>query len=80
MRTAALLLLLTAVAGVALAQGTTASLTGTVTSGGNPLPGATVTISSPALQGTRDELLGNNRSVVEAYLGGQPDLAARDVA
>ena len=32
---------------------TTASLTGTVTLGGNPLPGATVTISSPNLQGTR---------------------------
>src|SRR5581483_6118516 len=32
---------------------TTANLTGTVTLGGNPLPGATVTISSPNLQGTR---------------------------
>src|SRR3954454_24966979 len=32
---------------------TTANLTGSVTLGGNPLPGATVTISSPSLQGTR---------------------------
>ena len=55
-----LLLLLTAVAGVALAQGTTASLTGTVTSAGNPLPGATVTISSPALQGTRATVSGGS--------------------
>jgi outer membrane receptor protein involved in Fe transport len=32
---------------------TTSSLTGTVTLGGNPLPGATVTISSPNLLGSR---------------------------
>ena len=37
----------------AFAQGTTGILTGTVTHEGNPLPGATVTISSPSLQGTR---------------------------
>ncbi len=37
----------------ALAQGTTATLTGTVTNEGVPLPGVTVTISSPNLQGTR---------------------------
>ncbi len=37
----------------AFAQGTTGTLTGTVTHEGNPLPGATVTISSPSLQGTR---------------------------
>jgi len=36
-----------------LAQGTTGTLTGTVTTAGNPLPGATVTISSPNLQGSR---------------------------
>jgi hypothetical protein len=40
------------VASSALAQ-TTASLSGTVTLGGNPLPGASVTISSPSLKGTR---------------------------
>ena len=37
----------------AFGQTTTGALTGTVTSGGNPLPGATVTVSSPNLQGTR---------------------------
>jgi hypothetical protein len=37
----------------AFAQTTTGSLTGTVTTGGAPLPGATITVSSPALQGTR---------------------------
>ena len=36
----------------ALAQ-TTGSLTGVVTTGGNPLPGVSVTVSSPQLQGTR---------------------------
>lgn len=45
---AAVLLMATA----AFAQ-TTGNLTGTVTLGGNPLPGVTVTISSPSLQGTR---------------------------
>jgi len=44
----------------ALAQGTgtRASLNGTITSGGKPLPGVTVTISSPALQGTRTATTG----------------------
>ncbi len=37
----------------ALAQGTTGSLNGTVTNEGSPLPGVTITISSPALQGSR---------------------------
>lgn len=38
----------------AFAQGTTSgALTGTVTSDGTPLPGATVTLTSPALIGTR---------------------------
>jgi hypothetical protein len=36
-----------------LGQGTTGSLTGTVTQEGNPLPGVSVTISSPNMQGTR---------------------------
>lgn len=40
-------------AGVSAFAQTTGSLTGTVTTGGAPLPGATITISSPALQGTR---------------------------
>ena len=50
-------LLLVLVAGTVSAQ-TTAALTGTVTSDGNPLPGATVTISSPSLQGTRTTVTG----------------------
>ncbi len=39
---------------------TTASLTGTITSDGSPLPGATVTISSPAMQGTRTTVTGDS--------------------
>jgi outer membrane receptor for ferrienterochelin and colicin len=46
-------LLLVACAIPMLAQGVTGSLTGTVTTGGSPLPGVTVTLTSPALQGTR---------------------------
>ena len=41
------------VAGSAFGQGTTAAMNGTVTHEGAPLPGVTITISSPALQGTR---------------------------
>jgi outer membrane receptor protein involved in Fe transport len=41
------------VAGSAFGQGTTGALNGTVTHEGAPLPGVTITISSPALQGTR---------------------------
>lgn len=37
----------------AFAQGTTGALTGTVTNEGQPLPGVTVSITSPSLQGTR---------------------------
>jgi outer membrane receptor protein involved in Fe transport len=37
----------------AFGQGTTATLSGTVTNDGSPLPGVTVTITSPNLQGTR---------------------------
>jgi outer membrane receptor protein involved in Fe transport len=51
-RFAVVLALLMLVSVVASAQ-TTSSLTGTVTLGGNPLPGATITISSPGLQGVR---------------------------
>src|ERR1700682_6408208 len=43
----------------AIAQ-TTASLTGTSTSQGKGLPGVTVTISSPNLQGTRSTVTGEN--------------------
>ncbi|HEU4521889.1 MAG TPA: TonB-dependent receptor [Thermoanaerobaculia bacterium] len=37
---------------------TTSSLTGTVTTAGSPLPGVTVTISSPQMQGTRTAVSG----------------------
>ena len=43
----------------AVAQ-TTAALTGDVTTDGKPLPGVTVTISSPNLQGTRTAVTGEN--------------------
>jgi hypothetical protein len=39
---------------------TTGTLTGTVTTDGAPLPGATVTISSPAMQGQRNTVSGPN--------------------
>lgn len=45
--------LLLLVAAGAFAQGTTGALTGTVTQAGSALPGVTVTIASPTLQGTR---------------------------
>ncbi len=53
---AALLLLV----GLPVFAQTTASLTGTVTSQGAPLPGATITITSPALQGARTTVSGPN--------------------
>jgi hypothetical protein len=53
---AALLLLVSTSA--AFAQ-TTASLTGTVTTDNTPLPGVTVTISSPQMQGTRTAVTGD---------------------
>src|SRR2546423_6203006 len=46
--------------GVSAFAQTTATLTGTVTSDKAPLPGATVSISSPALQGTRTAMTGPN--------------------
>lgn len=53
MRTLATLLLSLALAAAAAAQSTTANLVGRASSDGQPVPGATVTIVSPALQGTR---------------------------
>jgi hypothetical protein len=47
------------IAASAFAQ-TTGSLVGTVTSGGSPLPGVTVTIASPAMQGERTAVSGPN--------------------
>jgi hypothetical protein len=52
--------LLLLVAAGAFAQGTTGALTGTVTQAGTNLPGVTVTISSPALQGTRTTVTNDN--------------------
>src|SRR5262249_34870083 len=46
-----------AICGTAAAQ-ITGTLTGTVTSGGSPLPGATVTVASPVLLGTRTTVTG----------------------
>lgn len=42
----------------AFGQGTTGSITGTVTSEGAALPGVTVTVTSPALQGSRTTVTG----------------------
>ena len=52
-------LLLLAMAGSVMAQ-TTASLTGTVSSDGSPLPGVLVTVSSSSLQGTRTTYSSDN--------------------
>ena len=41
------------------AQSTTGTLVGTVTSDGKPLPGVTVTVTSPALQGSRTTVTGD---------------------
>jgi carboxypeptidase family protein/TonB-dependent receptor-like protein len=53
---------LVSLGGVALAQGTTATVAGTVTSEKQPLPGVVVTVSSPALQGTRSATTGSSGS------------------
>lgn len=54
-----MLVLLTLMPGEVAAQ-TTASLTGVVTTGGAPLPGVLVTLSSPSLQGTRTTYTSEN--------------------
>ena len=59
-RLTALVALLVLMTVPAFAQGTSATLTGTVTSDGKPLPGATITVSSPSLQGTRMAVSGSN--------------------
>jgi len=56
----ALLSLLLLIGGAAFAQGTSGNLIGTVTTEGNGLPGVTVTISSPAMQGTRTAVTGDS--------------------
>jgi len=52
--------LLLLVAAGAFAQGTTGALTGTVSQAGTNLPGVTVTISSPSMQGTRTTVTNEN--------------------
>jgi hypothetical protein len=52
--------LLLLVAAGAFAQGTTGALTGTVSQAGANLPGVTVTIASPAMQGTRTTVTNEN--------------------
>jgi len=63
-----LIVLCTAPAAV-LAQGTTGSLTGTVSAEGTPVPGVTVSISSPSLQGTRTSVTEDTGSY---YFGALP--------
>jgi hypothetical protein len=60
-------LLLLISAGV-FAQGTTATLMGNVTSDGAGLPGVTVTINSPAMQGTRTTITGDGGGYAFAAL------------
>ena len=60
LRFAVLVALVLLVGASAFAQSTTGSLIGTVTTAGAPLPGATVSISSPALQGYRTAVTGAN--------------------
>src|SRR3954447_10883787 len=55
-----LLAILLLVASTTFGQATTAQLTGTVTTEGKGLPGVTVTVTSPALQGTRTTVTGAN--------------------
>lgn len=59
-RVALLFLLVAVLATATFAQtaGTTSTLMGTVTTEGKPLPGVTVTISSPTMQGTRTAVTG----------------------
>src|SRR5436190_21591202 len=52
------LLLLVAFTAHAQMGATTTTLSGTVTTEGKPLPGVTITVSSPALQGTRTTVTG----------------------
>jgi outer membrane receptor protein involved in Fe transport len=52
------LVLVVGASAFAQGTGTRSSLSGLVTTGGKPLPGVTVTVSSPALQGTRSTVTG----------------------
>ncbi len=48
----------------AFGQGTTGTVTGTVSIDGKPVPGATITASSPSLQGTRTTVSGDSGGYV----------------
>src|ERR1051326_6938199 len=61
-RSLALFSVLLLIGCAALAPGTSGSLVGTVTSSDAGLPGVTVTLSSPALQGTRTTVTGEGGS------------------
>jgi outer membrane receptor for ferrienterochelin and colicin len=52
--------LLLLIASMAFAQGTTGSLVGVASTEGNGLPGVTVTVTSPALQGSRTAVTGDS--------------------
>jgi hypothetical protein len=54
------MLLLLVPAGALFAQGTTGTLSGTVVQEGTPLPGVTVSVTSPNLQGTRTTVTNEN--------------------
>jgi len=58
MARSALCLILLAVPVGLFAQATTGTLTGSVTSEGRPLPGVTVTVASPSMQGTKTAVSG----------------------
>jgi hypothetical protein len=62
------LLLCIAIPVLAQVAGTTSSLIGTVTTDGKPLPGVTVTVSSPALQGVRTTVTGDGGGYTFAAL------------
>src|SRR5881394_3940561 len=62
------LLLLLASPMLAQVAGTTSSLQGKATTDGKPLPGVTVTVSSPALQGVRTTVTGEGGGYTFAAL------------
>lgn len=68
MKRVALFLLLVRVAPAFGQQGSTAELTGVVSSAGQPLPGVTVTLTSDALQGVRTTTTGANGAYYFALL------------
>ena len=49
-------------------QGATTEITGRVTSGGQPLPGVTVTATSPSVQGSRLATTGENGGFLIPFL------------